>query len=979
MVSGRPERGAVVHARLLGPTRLDLGDRVVEEWPRPTARRLVTLLLLAPGHHRRRDELTELLFGHLDPTAGRRALSKALSLARSAVDGPDGPSMLVSDRQGMRLRQDVRVEVDLTCHVDDLRKAMALPAGRDRAHALRDALEATGEALADDANEPWATGARHEVATLRGRARRALAQEEGSRAAWERVFDHTPTDEQAAVHLIEKHRAAGRRDAALQVHARCVQALHDQLGMAPSERLDNAVAGLGTGGSRPVATLPPMVGRDHELKSLVDSVRSTQPVTIIVTGDAGMGKTLLLGHAQARLSEHGWRVAAAVSVPDDRRLPYVALRNAVSQLRAVAPLPPLVRQLVAENPSTAPVDAAAEPGLAPQLEEFLSAAGGVQPVVLTLDDLQWADAATRRLVQRLAATSRRGAWAVLAGWRTADPDAPALELTSTARTIELRGLAPVAVREIARRAGVVSDDVLADLVTRASGNPFFAVELTRANATRGGSAPLVLPTRLVDTLRHRVAACGHVAQRVAALVALAGEDGTHRRLREAAHLLRLVDDEHDQPLDDAIEELHRVHLVRRAEDGLRAHHPLLRDVAELTLSATRRSRLHGALAEAIAGESGHEARLSEARHRLAAYETTRTPELAPTAVRAALAAGQAARSLNGVDAALDLLRTAADIHATLPLALRTTLDEPVGRGLIVLGTICLEVRRDEDAKSALDRALALTADVDARAEAWCQLANLPYRRGDFEGAIELHDRGLQDARDDELASARILGERGWALARLGQREAGREHLERATALLEVAGDWAAAGRAVDRLGAVVGMSASSRDEHRVALALLDRARSLCDRAGLPTEVATVEMHRVRSLEAVGRPHDADRALEEAFRITREAGALYVESTVCWKAAEVAHGRGDLEGALAHRDAEGDILRRCANDHNLVGCELHRTRLLRLLGRPEEADAADAEARAAAHRSGHPALLCAVAGDGRTTVHAAAPSHDHADG
>lgn len=957
---GRERAGPTLRGHALGPTRVEVDGRVVDEWPRPAARRLVTVLLLSPRHHRRRDELIDLLFGHLDRDAGSRAVSKALSQARSVLDTEDGPSVLVSDGAGVRLRDDLVVEVDLTQHVDALRDALAKPSGGGRPAALRAALAVDGEPLADDADEPWADDPRREVAALRGRARRLLAEDTDSREAWEAVLGAEPTDEVAAVRLVDLHLAAGRRDAAVRVHDACVRALRG-LGLEPPRALQEAIAPALAGGvaGPPAPSPPPMTGREAELARLVDLVVTSPPTTIVVTGEAGIGKSLLLAHLRTRLVATGWRTVAAVSVPDDRRLPFVALRGALRQFGSAPEAPPLIQRLRTDRGGTAttvdPVDAA---GLAAELEAFLAAQARVAPVAVVLDDLQWADAATQQLVGRLSSSGRVGQWAVVAGWRTGESRAPEPPVSSTGHTLQLEPLPVPSLRDLVGQVGSELPATTQErIIERAGGNPFFVIELARAAAGAADPTGFVLPARLVDTIGQRLAGRSEAAQRLAALVALAGEDATHDRVLAAARILQLAEDHH--ALLDATEELERADLVRPVDGGLRAGHPLLRDVAEATLSPVRRSLLHRALAEAIAAEDGHTARMSEARHRLAAYEASRLRELAPAAVRSGLGAGHAARAVAGHEVAVGLFRGALALHGELPEAEQEALHDEVVQGMLALGTVLVETRQEQAAEAVLRQARDLAVRPDDRAEAWCQLANIPYRRGDLLVAMGVHEQGLADVGQDPLARARLEGELGWARVRLGQRDGPLGQLRRAAAVLEESGDWGAAGRAVDRLGACVGMWAGTVEEVVQGLDLLDRAGTLCRRANLPGELAVVEMHRARPLALLGRLDEADRALEEAFRLTRETGSIYTMSATHWAAAEIADGRGDLVTALTHRDAEAALLRRCANDHNLAGCEVHRADLLRRLGREDEAVTAQQAALAAAERTGHDRLLADV--------------------
>ena len=66
-------RSSVLQARLLGPFSLSRGELTAGPWERPSARRLVQLLLVSPGRRMTRDAAREALFPHMGPEASRRA------------------------------------------------------------------------------------------------------------------------------------------------------------------------------------------------------------------------------------------------------------------------------------------------------------------------------------------------------------------------------------------------------------------------------------------------------------------------------------------------------------------------------------------------------------------------------------------------------------------------------------------------------------------------------------------------------------------------------------------------------------------------------------------------------------------------------------------------------------------------------------------------------------------------------------------
>src|SRR5690606_21191885 len=91
------------------------GHPPVDEWPRPSARRLVTLLTLAEGHVLGRERAADTLFGHLPPDRAARSVSRALSLARSAL----GADIIAADATNLWM-----AEVDVHCDLLDLRDSL---------------------------------------------------------------------------------------------------------------------------------------------------------------------------------------------------------------------------------------------------------------------------------------------------------------------------------------------------------------------------------------------------------------------------------------------------------------------------------------------------------------------------------------------------------------------------------------------------------------------------------------------------------------------------------------------------------------------------------------------------------------------------------------------------------------------------------------------------------------------------------------
>jgi DNA-binding SARP family transcriptional activator/tetratricopeptide (TPR) repeat protein len=240
-----------VKVRLLGPFAVTSGGRVAGPWPRPTARRLCQLVLVAPDRRITRDLACDELFPDLDPHAAARSVSKALSMARSALAGLGEPAVSLLNADLTHIWASPDAEVDADVAEAALRTALSMAAGLDRDDRLTAALAGDGELLADEPYTQWALRPRERLESLRQQARLTLARDRSkgagrSRAdavtqAWEACFDHDPAAEEAAAALVRAYSEHGQRQRAVHVYERCAAAL-DELGLRVSPALAEVYA-----------------------------------------------------------------------------------------------------------------------------------------------------------------------------------------------------------------------------------------------------------------------------------------------------------------------------------------------------------------------------------------------------------------------------------------------------------------------------------------------------------------------------------------------------------------------------------------------------------------------------------------------------------------------------------------------------------------------------------------------------------------
>jgi class 3 adenylate cyclase/tetratricopeptide (TPR) repeat protein len=496
-------------------------------------------------------------------------------------------------------------------------------------------------------------------------------------------------------------------------------------------------------GSAPVA----LVGRDDELALLVgrlDSAAAGRGTAVAIVGEAGIGKSAVLA---ATLHEAGIRdmaVARGSCEPYETAAPYAPLHNALRELleipatasagqagralsvlldRAAPDLVPLAPLLAI--PLGADVEPTAEASridpsfVRARLHDALTHLLSVvvtRPLVVAIEDLHWADEATRDLIVHLAGAAGREQWAV---FTTSRPPAD-----GPGDVMPLEPLAPTAARALAL--GVAGTTAIDDLV------------LGRLREQAGGN-PLFLRELVVSVLEHgRIRATDTVEQVLAARVdALAIGDRT--RLREAAVLGGRIDPDllartTGRPeLADERPWRALAGFVEPEGTGYRFHHDLLRVVAYEGLPHARRRELHGRVADTLAAAASDDLAVV-ARHYTEAHRW-------PEAWRWGRRAGDRAVARHAAADAADLYRRALDAARVWGGAAPRT----VGRASMQLGELCERLGRFDDAHAALTEARrAFDRDPVAVADCLRWHGNVAEKAGRYGPALRWYRRGLRE-------------------------------------------------------------------------------------------------------------------------------------------------------------------------------------------------------------------------------------------
>jgi class 3 adenylate cyclase len=399
-------------------------------------------------------------------------------------------------------------------------------------------------------------------------------------------------------------------------------------------------------------TTTPTVGRDAELArlrtALAELARGRGQI-ILISGEDGLGKSRLVGELTREAGEipcleghcpsYGGDALYRPFVEILREWLGVAEGDAEIAVRTKARarlgtllgarlhelMPSFARLLGIKTESDVAVDVEAA------YAEWIVALARRSPALLVVEDLQWADAATCDLAERLLALTEREALMLVFSYAPVTPsEATRLRLTvlseysHRASELTLTPLADEAADALARTFLPGLDAATtATLVARAAGNPFYLEELLRAVVEGSvvdrrrtwsltvGSAEL-MPPALESLLLARIDRLPEGARRLAQVAAVVGRTFPVRVLQTAAD----TDD-----LDGDLTTLLRAEVVREVrrypELECAFPHALLRQAALSTLTAGRRRELYGRVAAAF--EELYVATLDDHLERLAHY------------------------------------------------------------------------------------------------------------------------------------------------------------------------------------------------------------------------------------------------------------------------------------------------------------------------------------------------------------------------
>jgi DNA-binding CsgD family transcriptional regulator len=359
---------------------------------------------------------------------------------------------------------------------------------------------------------------------------------------------------------------------------------------------------------------PDFVGRADELavfERAFLAARSGLPSTLLVGGDAGIGKSTLIAEAAARAGVHLY-VGRCVPIGGDV-IPLAPLSDLLRQIRRTSPA--LLAQSERFEPLGRWLDGRGEdehggvvgPGsLFGPVLELVSHLGASEVVAVGIEDLHWADGNTWDLFEYLARNLLDAPVVLIGTYRAAEVGAHPTqrrrlaELTRlpAAHRIQLAGLtqADITARVTTLLGATAPHELVEQILARGQGNPFFTEELVTAHLA--GEA---IPAVLSDLLSADIAALDAGARDTVDAMAVCGRDATPA-------LLRAVLERTDESIETSVRAAMDAQLVvvDPGTDGYRFRHPLIGEVVYADLLPSRRTRLHQRVAEALQQQSTSE-------------------------------------------------------------------------------------------------------------------------------------------------------------------------------------------------------------------------------------------------------------------------------------------------------------------------------------------------------------------------------------
>jgi DNA-binding NarL/FixJ family response regulator len=657
-------------------------------------------------------------------------------------------------------------------------------------------------------------------------------------------------------------------------------------------------------------------GRDGELEAIERLLEALDagPAALVFEGEPGSGKTTLVRAGIDTAEGRGAAVLGTAPGASDAGLSYAALADLCRTVGpdAIGRLPAPQRHalevaLLRRAPGAVAIDHRTVATAALSLLEDLAAEA---PIVVAIDDWQWLDPSSARVVGFCARRVAGRVGFIVSRRPGEDPAETVLSLREPDRVESLR-LGPLPAAALGR---MLSERVppplgrrdLARVEQASGGNPFYALELARALHANGALLPL--SPSLDAVVADRIDGVGRDVEDVLLSIAIL-----------AAPTVGALGELYGPYVEERLEEAERAGLIVLAGERVRFTHPLLASGVYARTPALRRRAMHRRASAAV----------TEPEERARHLAHAGSPEALPALDHAA----REVRARGAPDAAAELLELA--------------LERGGGPGLRVRAAEHhLDVGELGRARELLEAAIAALPAGTARAHALMLLAEIRYTDESVPAGRALLEQARSEAAGDERLRLMVELRLVYLLCTSGLVPEGDAMAGSALVLAERVGERALLAQALAVRVVVDVWIGRELDERRLRRALeLEDFGPHTPAELFPSWIAA------KLLLATGRVDEARATLDRARAALVERGAASAAAWAHTLTAFIECWRGDLAAAAAaaaELAAEADAL---ATAHGRAMALSGRARVDALAGRVEEARRECDEALTALDRGG----------------------------
>ena len=516
-----------------------------------------------------------------------------------------------------------------------------------------------------------------------------------------------------------------------------------------------------------------VIGRESELAILhrfLDSI-PTGPSALLLSGDPGIGKTTVWKEGLAGAQLRRYRTLSCGPVEAETRLSYAALGDLLEPIleEALPTVPEPQRQALEVALLRSPRSGARADQRAVSLAVLgcLRSVASTSPVVVAVDDVQWMDLPSVRVLQFVVRRLKDEQVGLMTAARGARADDDPLGVVSAVaedrvHAVHVGPLSLDALERVLRtKVGEgFSRTTLLNLHEMSGGNPFFAQEIGLALLRRGGDVAAgerpPIPDRLQELIEDRLE--GLPAGTVEALEVVSALSTPTLDAIAAAIAPSAVDERLGPAIENGV--------VEAVGDRLRFTHPLLASAVYQRIPPARRRELHARLATIVRDPE------ERARHLALSVEG---PDVA---VAAALDEAALLASSRGAP------QSAAELWEMARRATPRDRDEDLVRRTHQAGVAHYECGDTSLARSVLEQAVDLSMAGPARARVLLDLGMGLAETEGWRGAWAVFEAARGEAGDDLALRARIEQNLGYAWLFRGDLAASERHARAALQLAE---------------------------------------------------------------------------------------------------------------------------------------------------------------------------------------------------